>query len=84
MKLVDNWTQSWKWVSQQCFAAISTISIVWATVVPADMKPGGWGHCYTASMIVLSLLGIFGRTIQQPSMTPMTPADIAQKTEPKP
>lgn len=68
MKLIDNWRESWRMFSVQCFGLAIAIEGTWA-LLPDDMKesiPDSW---VTAITIVVLVLGLIGRTVKQPKVS---------------
>jgi hypothetical protein len=68
MQLVENWQQSWKWISVQAAAAVTTISLTWIAV-PAEFKTPGLTSAETWAVAVLGACAMFGRLINQSSST---------------
>ncbi len=74
MRLVDNWQQSWKWISMQASAAVTTLSVTWIAL-PADIRTP---HLQTAeewTVAALGALAMFGRLVQQSPPADAPPAD---------
>lgn len=64
MQLIANWQQSWKFISMQASAAVTTLSVTWIAL-PADIRTP---HLQTAEEWIVAALGaiaMFGRLIQQ-------------------
>lgn len=63
--LVKDWREGFKWISTWCWGLASIIQGAWLGI-PEDMKmsiPGSW---VTAVAVLLGVLGLIGRFIDQP------------------
>lgn len=69
MKLVDNWQQSWKWLSMQASAAVTTISVTWIAL-PVDIRSPRLQTAEEWTIAALGAMAMFGRLINQ---TPVEP-----------
>jgi hypothetical protein len=75
VKLIDNWAQSWRWLSMQCSAAVTTLSVTWIAL-PADIRTPQLQTVEEWTVAALGALAMFGRLVQQsptPSATGDTP-----------
>ncbi len=70
MRLIDNWQQSWRWLSMQAAAAVATLNTIWIGV-PADIRQPWMGHAVEVATVLLSAAAMFGRLINQ---TPTEPS----------
>lgn len=74
IQLVDRWRSAWRWFSTQAMFLAGVIQLAWVAV-PDDLK-GGISPKLTATLtIVLLVLGIVGRLVDQP----VTQTDTATK-----
>ena len=65
MKLVKDWRQAARWFSVQAQALSAAAGAAWL-VVPDDMRAAVPPEWLAACAIVLAVLGIAGRLIDQP------------------
>lgn len=63
-KLVDNWRQSWRWYSQQAFAAAGALQGTWM-MVPDDLKSRAPDNIVNWVTLAILTLGFIGRYIPQ-------------------
>lgn len=75
MNLIQNWTSSWKFLSQQ-FTALSTTLLGTWIVVPDMWKTAKLNSAVVAVAIALNGLAMFGRLIQQTSLPPPDPPHL--------
>jgi hypothetical protein len=64
MKPVKNWRQSWRWLSMQAMALQGAVAGAWLAV-PDDMRQSVPSEWLAACAVVLTLLGVAGRLIDQ-------------------
>lgn len=65
MKLVDDWKDSWKWISTHCMLFAATVQGVWASL-PDDMRESLPQSVVSGLTIAILILGVLGRLIDQP------------------
>jgi len=68
MKLVDTWSQAWKWFSVHAFALIALLPVAWANL-PADVMayiPEQWLPYCSA---IVAVCGIILRLVKQEPKT---------------
>jgi len=75
MKFVDNWSDSWRWISMQCAALVTTISATWL-VVPADYKTTLANNVVSLIIALLGGAAMFGRLIQQTPQPPKSEDNV--------
>lgn len=64
MKLVENWKQSWKWLSMNCMVLAAAIQGAWV-YVPDDLRSQVPNHLMSIVTIVLLVSGVIGRLVKQ-------------------
>lgn len=64
IKLVDNWTSGWKWISNICMALSLAVIQYW-DMIPADMKLMLQGTSTGQIVFWILVIGIAGRHIDQ-------------------
>jgi hypothetical protein len=64
MKPVKNWRQAWRWLSVQAMALQGAVAGAWL-VVPDDMRAAVPSEWLAACAVVLTVLGVAGRLIDQ-------------------
>lgn len=64
MKLVPNAKQAWRWLSVQAMALQGAVAGAWL-VVPDDMRASVPSEWLAACAVVLTVLGVAGRLIDQ-------------------
>ena len=68
MKLVDNPTQAWRWISMNMMALGVATQLVWAAL-PDDMRESLPRSCVQWMTIAILAIGIVGRMIKQKAVT---------------
>lgn len=64
MKPVKNWRQSWRWWSVRAMALQGAVAGAWLAV-PDDMRASVPSEWLAACAVVLTVLGVAGRLIDQ-------------------
>ncbi|MBV9548262.1 MAG: hypothetical protein JO256_01155 [Alphaproteobacteria bacterium] len=64
MKLVVEWKSAWRWFSVQAMVLTAAVQAAWAAL-PDDLKSHVPGRIVTALSLLLLVLGICGRLVQQ-------------------
>lgn len=64
MKLVDGWRRAWRWFSVQALAVSGAGAAAWL-MVPDDMRAAVPREWLATGAIVLAVLGIIGRLVDQ-------------------
>jgi hypothetical protein len=64
MKLVPDWRKAWRWFSVQAFALQGIVAASWLAV-PDDMRAAVASEWLAAAAIVLTVMGIVGRLVDQ-------------------
>ena len=64
MKLVPDWRNAWRWFSVQALALQGAAATAWLTV-PDDMRASVPQEWLAAGAVVLAVLGILGRFVDQ-------------------
>ncbi len=76
MKIINNWKQAWRWYSVNCPMLAVALLGCW-TALPAEMQAAFTPGELKMTAIVLILLGIGGRFIDQQKHG--EPNDVADK-----
>lgn len=66
MKLVDDWKDSWKWISTNCMMVATALQGTWLAL-PDDMKIELPKHLVNIMTIVVLVAGFAGRLVKQGS-----------------
>ncbi len=67
LHLVENWNDSWKWISMQASAAVIVLNTF------ALSFPHNWAPYVNAANVLLSASAMYGRLIQQTPPAPGMP-----------
>lgn len=70
MKIVDNWNDSWRWISMQGAAAVTVLNTF------ALSFPQEWSRYINIATAVLGAMTMYGRLIQQQPQPPKSEADV--------
>jgi len=70
MKLVDNWNDSWKWISMQTAALVTVLN------TSALAFPQTWAHYVQTASAVFGAMTMYGRLIQQTPQPPKSESDV--------
>lgn len=67
LKLVENWKEGWKWISNICMGLAAATIQFW-DMIPPDMKVMLQGTSSSQIVFWLMVIGIVGRHIDQDTL----------------